>query len=90
MSNIERLIGFKHRILQSNAGAQIEAMQLATPYELSLPDNPTHIEHAELPQINRIDPAAVALNTMSSSTHAILSATIVPPKSSQWRRDKMV
>jgi hypothetical protein len=97
MSNVERLFGFnnKHQILQSNAGAQSEMIHLATPsidYELTLPDNntTTSIGHVEPPQINRIDPAAVALNTMPSSTHAILSATLVPPKSSQWRRDKMV
>lgn len=96
MSNIERLFGFtnKNQILQSNAGAEIEALHSTTPsidYEFTLPDNTaTRIEHVELPQINRIDPAAVALNTMSSSTHAILSATLVPSKSSQWRRDKMV
>jgi hypothetical protein len=98
LGKIERLFGFsnkQHQTLQSNAGAQSDAMHSSTPsidYEFTLPgnNNTACIEHDELSQTSRIDPAAVALNTMSSSTHAILSATLVPPKSSQWRRDKMV
>jgi hypothetical protein len=96
MGNIERLLGFnnnKQRILQSNAGAQNEVHPSTLPIEseFAISGNTTTCSEYDRPsQSNRIDPAAVVLNTTSSSTHAILSATLVPPMSSQWRRDKMV